>query len=409
MEAVERDIVLRNSFKDLEPVERDITLVNVLLPDPAARIVEHTWDVTLDGVSIKNSVTGSIRINLDQGSFTNDVRLGLSGTGLLANLEKHKGSGEDVLVITIDGAAYSFMVETVEIERSDKSAGISVWGRTLTAVLNDVAYSDPVTKVWAANVLASEVVAELAPGFTIRFEIEDWVIPGRVLSAEAELPLSVINRIAEAQGGIVRSGLEGELIVRPAFSVSPADLSDAAAVETFYEFDGVLPVLRDQREIAEGWEAVVVEGRSSISDEPALILELDEDRNQGRTTFKPGQDAFVRVYPRPFGIAYEHQITLGQAVKLGSFTHTIEDEEILVADGRAVSRYPIFNVDTLDFDGRVLSSPSWQAGGQEIIFEVNEGCSGSALLHLSYIAQYDLWRVTANEEGKAILCIEEAA
>ena len=152
-----------------------------------------------------------------------------------------------------------------------------------------------------------------------------------------------------------------------------------------------------------------MEGRSSISDEPALILELDEDRNQGRTTFKPGQDAFVRVYPRPFGIAYEHQITLGQAVKLGAFTLTIEDEEILVADGRAVTRYPVKDVVTLDFDGRVLSSPSWQAGGQEIIFEVNEGCSGSALLHLSYHTQYDLWRVTANQEGKAILCIEEAA
>ena len=43
MEAVERDIVLRNSIKDFEPVERDVTLVNVLLPDPAARIIEHTW------------------------------------------------------------------------------------------------------------------------------------------------------------------------------------------------------------------------------------------------------------------------------------------------------------------------------------------------------------------------------
>ena len=368
-----------------------------------------TWDVTLDSVSIKDFVTGSIRINLDQGSFTNDVQIGLIGTGLLADLEKHKGSGEDVLVVTIDGQSYSFMVETVEIERSDKSAGIAVWGRTKTAVLNDVAYSDPVTKVWSANVLASDVVAELAPGFTIQFEIEDWVIPGHVLSAEAEMPLSIINRIAEAQGGIVRSGPEGELIVRPAFPVSPADLPDAEPVETFYEFDGVLPVLRDRREIAEGWEAVMVEGRSSLSDEPALILELDEDRNQGRSTFKPGQDAFVRVYPRPFGIAYEHQITLGQAVKLGTYTRTIEDEEILVADGRAVTRYPVKDVVTMDFDGRVLSSPSWQKGGQEIIFEVNEGCSGSALLHLSYIAQYDLWRVTANQEGKAILCIEEAA
>ena len=50
MEAVERDIVLeKQRFKDQEPVERDVTLVNVLLPDPAARIVEHAWDVTLDG------------------------------------------------------------------------------------------------------------------------------------------------------------------------------------------------------------------------------------------------------------------------------------------------------------------------------------------------------------------------
>lgn len=383
----------------------DYTLRNVILPATTARIIQHTWDVTLDGGSIKD-YADTIRMSLDGESFTNEASVSLRGLALLESLEAHKGSAVDVLVITIDGTAYKFLVEEVEISHTERGAGLRVRGRSKTAILADPAYSDPIIKVWEDAVLASAVIAELAPGFSIQNDLEDWVIAPRTLSATNQMPMGIIQRLAEVQGGVVRSGREGELVLRPAYPTSPAALPGATPDATFYETDDLLE-LGDRRELSEGWNAVLVEGKATSADQPAIIIELDDERNYDRTEFKPGEEAFVRVYPRPLDLEYEHQVTLGTATKIGAFTRDVEDEKIEVSDGVASTQYPILDVIDMDWDGRELSSPEWEVGGQEIRFDVAEGCSGSAYLHLDYRAQYDLWKVKATEEGKAILCLED--
>jgi hypothetical protein len=61
----------------------------------------------------------------------------------------------------------------------------------------------------------------------------------------------------------------------------------------------------------------------------------------------------------------------------------------------------------MSFDGRVLSNPEWEPGGQQIRFQVAEGCSGSAYLRLHYKSRYDLWKVRAAEAGVVVLCLED--
>jgi hypothetical protein len=407
------DTRLRNAIEGTARYIRDIGLRNLLLPASAARHVSNTWDAAIAGTSIKDHCR-HLRIMLHESSFTNeveiDVELGtihgaaLSPADLIALVRSNKGTGQDALAVTIDGTSYRFMIE--ETTREHTPPAMTVWGRSLTAKLADPFYSKPVSKTWDTPTLASNIVAELAPGFTVDFQIEDFVVPAGVLSAENDMPLDVIREIAErSQGALVRSGIAGELILRPRRPTAPRDIKAATPAATWWDGDDLLS-LSDDFEPAEGWNAVTVKGKTSIAG-AGIYVELDSERNNKRTTFLPGQDAFVRVYTSPIGAAYEHQVTMGTATKLGTYEQVFEDEEIQVQDGRAGTRYPILSVQALDFDGRVLSGPEWEQGGKEIRFNVAEGCSGSAYLKLDYSARYDLWKVKVDSAGKAILCLEE--
>lgn len=407
------DTRLKNEIEGTKRYIRDVHLRNLLLPDSAARHISNTWDAAIAGTSIKDHCRG-LRITMNEASFTNEVDLDLNlGTAhgaamspaeLLALVRGNKGTGQDTLVVTIDGTAYKFMIE--ETTREHTPPATSVWGRSLTAKLADPFYTAPVSKTWDSATLASTIVAELAPGFTIDWQIQDFVVPAGVLAAENDMPLDVIRELVErSQGALVRSGIAGELILRPRRPTAPKDVPAATPAATWLDGEDLL-ALSDDYEPAEGWNAVTVKGKTSITG-AGIQVELDADRNNGKTTFLPGQEAFVRVYTSPIGTAYEHQVTLGTATKLGIYSHVVEGEEIQVQDGRAGTRYPIYSVQTLDFDGRVLSSPEWEQGGKEIRFNVAEGCSGSAYLKLDYTARYDLWKVKADQAGKAILCLEE--
>jgi len=297
-------------------------------------------------------------------------------------------------------------VEEIEPGRVFGRAGINVWGRSKTAKLMDSFYSSPLTKTWDEPVLASAVIQELAAGFIIQNDLEDFMIPARVLQAERAMPMEIIRRIAEAQGGVVRSGPLGELILRPRFPILPAQIEEAAADHTLYE-SGDLIQLSDEEVLSEGWNAVRVEGKRGSADEPSIMIELDSERNNGRSVFEPGEEAYLRAYPTPLDLAYTHQVTLGTAELLGSFEQEIEEEEIQVTDAVARTRYPILEVFDLQWDGRELSSPEWEQGGREIRFTAAEGCSGSGYLRLRYKTRYDLWKVRADVEGKAVLCLQD--
>ena len=383
---------------------RDIAFFNALLPQEAA--IQNTWDVKLDGISIKDQVGFPLSITMNGESHSNEAQLVVNDMTLLDAFKEQLRNGEDVLIITIQADEFRFMVEEIQSAEQGVSRKISVWGLSRTGRLGNRAYTRPITKIWDDPILASAAVAELAPGYTIQFQLTDWVIPANVLSAENEMPLDLIKRIAAAQGGIVRSGRAGELILRPAY---PVDLARLSAETPDRVVSHLLEILSSGGQVirSEGYNAVLVEGKESALDRTLAILELDEDRNDGRRSFLPGENAFVRVYTSPLGVSYADQVTLGTALFLGAYEATIAERRIRVSDGRASLPYPIKSLTLLDWEGRSLSGGTWSQGGMEILFNVAEGCSGSAMLLVSYTTQYDLWRVTSAIEGEAILCLED--
>jgi hypothetical protein len=407
------DVRLKNEIEGTQRYIQDVHLRNLLLPDSRARFLSNTWDVTVNGTSVKGFCQ-NLRITMNEDSFTNEVQIEfnlgkaagstLTASQVLTLIQTHQGTGQDVLVVTVDGTSYKFLIE--ETSREHTPQMLSMWGRSLTAILEDPLYSAPLSKTWDSPVKASDVISEVAPTMTVSFQIEDFVIPGGLLSAEKAMPLDVIREIVgRSQGGVIRSGPAGELILRPRRPTAPKDIGSATPTGTFYDGDDLVR-LSDDKEPSEGWNAVTVKGKI-LSTDSGIQVELDSERNNKRTTFLPGSEAFVRVYTSPLGLTYEHQVTLGTAAKLGTYNQAITDEEIQVQDGRAQTRYPILSVQTLDFDGRVLSGPDWEPGGKDIKFNVSEGCSGSAYLKLDYTTRYDLWKVKVDVQGKAILCLEE--
>jgi hypothetical protein len=383
-------------------------LRNALLSAPLSFL--HTWDVLLGGASIKEMVLPPVAIDMDRASFTNTVSLSLRGLEALAAIQPHIHSGQDALWVEIEGSTWRFMVEEVDKTLDLSGPAISVTGRSKTALLADRLYAafSPITKIWEADVLASDICLELASGFTLQFDLPDWVVPGGALSAEEEMPIEVMARLAGAVGGIVRSGPAGELFVERYFRTDPRDMETANPAAILTEADEVFSVT-DAPVESEGYNEILVEGKGG--DEAGLVIELDAERNGERTEFLPGQDAYVRVYPTPLDVMYTHQVTLGTAEKLGTFEREISGdgaEEIPVADGRGSTRYPILEVLSCAWDGRDLGAPAFEVGGMEIRFTVEEGCSGSGMLRLSYRTQYDLWRVTSPVAGDVICCLEDA-
>jgi hypothetical protein len=157
-----------------------------------------------------------------------------------------------------------------------------------------------------------------------------------------------------------------------------------------------------------------------------FTLQLDDVKNVGKTSFAPGDIAYIRVYPG--GFRPDRYITMGNSTSVGSGVDEIDDECVTFVRSDSGSkqyysercsfewlgRYRI--VDNRDSKNIYKDSDSDSKGGSsssgfstefvKVRFDgwdiyVSEVVSG--IMKLTYDALYDLWSLTCSEEATVLV------
>lgn len=203
------------------PVEPTATIV---VPVKRAYIVIN--QVNLRRVSDNTEIPcKSINLSLDTDSWTWGFNASVHYTAL--SLVEPQNFGEPVeLVVTINGANYRVLVESISRDRTFGSTSISVSGRGKSAVLADP-YS-PIftftnTGVRTAQQLMNDALMDngVSIGWEVDFGLDDWSVPAGVFSHTGSY-MSAVKAIAEAAGGyIMPDPVLNRLYVKPRYQVAP--------------------------------------------------------------------------------------------------------------------------------------------------------------------------------------------
>lgn len=170
----------------------------------------------------------SISIGTDFDSFCFSLSTDL-GSQDAVDLLQPTDSGPVPVAIGING--HDFVVQAESWSPARRFAGSSgqAGGRSLSA---ELAPPEAATLTYietsARNAQQIAAAALEYTGWTLDWQMVDWLIPANVFSCHEQTPLQIIKTLAEAGGGFVQSDMESKtLIVKPRFSVMPWDWETA--------------------------------------------------------------------------------------------------------------------------------------------------------------------------------------
>lgn len=185
--------------------------------------------------------------------------LSLADPAQLALL-KPTASGPREVQITLNGYVWTAIVESYGSRREFVAGGVSITGRSRTALLG-APYAPLRTKVTTAERSAAQLVDEelLNTGYTADFDSPDWLVPAGGWYYDGQTPMDAIVRVAEACGGVVQSDpADLALTVRPRYPSSPWDWPDTTPDVIVY--DDIVTAESLQMRTQPLYDAVVVTG-----------------------------------------------------------------------------------------------------------------------------------------------------
>lgn len=124
--------------------------------------------------------------------------------------------------VTIDGFSWVFAINPPERSRKFGERSVTISGMSVTSLLGDP-FMPP--GVWSntLSLSAQQIVLEALDltGVALDWGIDDWMVPANAWSHQGS-PLSVVTRMAEAAGAVVRSDRQQpKLYVAPRYPFKP--------------------------------------------------------------------------------------------------------------------------------------------------------------------------------------------
>ncbi len=369
-----------------------------LLEDMQTKKQNISWDISLDGISIKNKVK-EIRILRRESEVINQVEITLLDQRLWQSADPFIKTGEERIIITIEGTVFKFLLEDRERSETFNSPGFSLWGRQKPAILGD-GFSARIQASYE-NMWASAIAADLSGSISLTWNAQDYWVPSFSMDGN---PLEGIIELAEAIGAIARTNPDGTLTVRAKFPVRPKALNSSSP---FKELDRGDILSLDLSEEEAAHSAVTINVHQ-ITEETDYSMESD------KSCVKPGQSATVKIYSSKWGQAYDLCVTqgrapldsnylTGRAVKIG--TGIIEDieETISLENGKGTLSRSLFEIIsyTLNGCGNSGNTLDYQIGSKEVSV-ANDYCSS---LTIKYRTKHDLWEVYSDVEADILACI----
>ena len=416
---LQKDITLINDILSINPLIKDLNLLNSigtldalnwgdfeLVADIGPSAPTGDYDILIDNISIKDSVE-SMSLTLAEDYFVNSFKASISDISLWDSLAPD-GSTTLRVKITIGTDIFYFLLEKRELEGDVKARSISLWGRSKPATLQEP-YSTKLTDQYLSAGMASSAIASLAPGFTLEYNIMDYYIPENVLEVAGKTSIEVIKEIARGGGGIIRSGKQGELIIRYKYPYNPETLDSETAIWTYSDVDNVIRL--SENDIQEsGYNAVLVETDTSSleSSNVSGTIVLDTDRTPENPTIT--DPIYIRVYlnaipdysesgyPSSF---YEMRLTDGSIYYNGTVIQE-ETEEVEIVSSKGSTQYPILEILSYDWLGLDPGTLDVEPDRENSLVLIPSGSRTEGLVNLTYNTVYDSWRISGLSEDAVL-------
>lgn len=334
-------------------------------------------------VLLSNSITAHID---DEVIALTDITINTSMDSYVFQFDIEVASEEDYLkcqvgsIMTVDvlGVEYTLRLDTRTRSRGandDGSYEISYQLQGFSpAIVLDSPHAATITKTWEEAILASAVVAEVAPGFDIEWTAEDWTIAAGIMSVENMTPIQVIRKIADAIGASVGSTADGKIKVFPYYKYN-TDVWDVSSVDsTIPEY--LIFSETEETEYRTGFNAFVVTDYEVSADSQIWITEDTDDAGQ----------ILLKVFQVPWTGSFA-VFTSSSNASITSVVDVTEEitEEVEFVNGVSRTTHPIYVMDETSFD--------WNTTDLGIVSYLEDGSLtssvlGNSLLTLTYTTKY---------------------
>jgi len=133
-----------------------------------------------------------------------------------------------------------------------------------------------------------------------------------------------------------------------------------------------------------------------------LLLELDEEKNNGLTRFPPGQNAYLRLFPA--GANPQILCNMG-SVEFSAKNLPLEvEEDILVVNSdSAATKYPVSEIVSVEWLGKHWGNGTVRVDGSRITFTKKV----TGVLRVSYRTYYDELVASCDREGTQLIVAQK--
>lgn len=301
---------------------------------------------------------------------------------------------DDVFTADLYGEVWTFIVDGKELRR-DAPASVSC---RIIGISPSARYVSPRAEKkdyeWDVVVSAQDAVTEVF-GVSPTWDIVDWDIPAYRLAFTGADPMDILKRVAEAAGGVVESGLDGSLRVRPKYLVSPEDYPTTTAAHTYVE-------LTDIVDVAESYNYGVVANLFRLMDVQASLQDNIEWIADGQGAYS----GTVRVYPSPWRTNVElvhtadpTELQIGPQVVL----YREESELIEIYKGQGSTQYPVYEILSVVWEATDLGGLAHDLDSREV-FAV--GPASNSLVRVTYRTRSLNYRASTSSGRPAQFLLE---
>ena len=378
------------SLQDADTVRK--TLYQIMsLVGGGETLPSHTKSITINGVPVLAAdMPMSINIERDIDIYYISCELELPSQAAWAQY-RH---GHTVTV-TAGSREYVFICTLPSRDRIHRAHGTPAYRVECASPAVQLGHGYAATIEGELTGFASQIAAQLAPGFAIDWQVVDeYYRPGALIAA-GEYPIEIISNMAAAVGGVIQSQPNGSLKAIPRYTVT---VPQRAA----YTPDYTLSDAEDVFSAGESLDLRAGYNRYTVSNQAAAADTLRQEEEAISKSLKE-----IRVYQTPWDGTAQLSHTGGDWVAItpvGIETREMVEEIVEFVDGEGQTAYPIYSWSAIEWRANNLGTITFSEDGS-----LTSTIAGDSLLAITYTTKCKLFEVRDTEDEQVQLVAEDAS
>ncbi len=356
--------------KMINDIEYDIATTNPIEIDDGdpttastgAKVFNVVYDVREDSTQTESSGATITYGSISRGVFKASVDMSEGDTHWSCSVEISDPAvfstmqRDSAFTITIGTETFNFIVDSRRQSR-DGNAGqkLTIKGVSPTVTLDNPRSANIVDRIYTEDISARDAVLDIIEGYSLQWDILNWVIPANVLAFTDVSPMEAVQFIVEAVGGVVESSKTGTLICRPQYPYRMNAISSQTPDHTF-TFDQVFRIA-DVEETREVFNCVrILDADPTFSDQ---IEWVQDEANPLR--------GVIKIWLAPPRDNVQFRTTRNDVSLVYTGTETEELTEVIeIIDSAGSVQRPIQSLLLIEWLDISLGGLTFEAGSSEV-------------------------------------------